>query len=152
MKRLREKTQDSALMANRMFFNRGAVLPPTGRFFISFVRLFLFISFVLSFSSSELKLHEAFVNQSQEFYDSVPQKLSNDSAANVKLINEWVRSKTQSRITELVDSLDDSCEFVLLNAVYFIGQFLVFTFTWICSVVTDTFRVNTTSRVCIRSV
>ncbi|KAF4072707.1 hypothetical protein AMELA_G00266010 [Ameiurus melas] len=92
MKRLSSKTKQSLLIANHIFFNPG------------------------------LKLQEAFINQSKEFYDSVPQKLTNDSARNVKLINSWVANHTQNRITELVDSVDESIEFILLNAVYFIGK------------------------------
>ncbi|TUD19549.1 Plasma protease C1 inhibitor [Bagarius yarrelli] len=90
MKKLTNKMKSSVLVANQMLFR------------------------------PELQIHEAFINQSQKFYDSVPQKLTNDSAANVKLINDWVASKTQSRITTLVDSVDGSVEFLLLNAVYFI--------------------------------
>ncbi|XP_047656208.1 plasma protease C1 inhibitor [Tachysurus fulvidraco] len=92
MKKLSSRMKDSLLIANQMLFH------------------------------PELKLREAFINQTQEFYDSVPQKLTNDSAANVKLINTWVADKTQNRVTELVDSLDSSVNIILLNAVYFIGK------------------------------
>ncbi|KAF5880104.1 plasma protease C1 inhibitor-like, partial [Clarias magur] len=92
MNKLRSRMKDSILIANQMFFQR------------------------------ELKLHEAFVNQTQEFYDFTPQKLTNDSEADVKMINSWVSSQTQGRIPELVDFLDESTEFVLLSAVYFIGK------------------------------
>ncbi|KAK3540058.1 hypothetical protein QTP70_025374 [Hemibagrus guttatus] len=92
MKRLSSRMKDSVLIANQMLFK------------------------------AELKLREAFVNKTQEFYNSVPQKLTNDSEANVKLINTWVASKTQNRITNLVESVDPSAEFILLNAVYFIGK------------------------------
>ncbi|MCI4380476.1 hypothetical protein PGIGA_G00240420 [Pangasianodon gigas] len=92
MKKLNNKMKDSILVASQMFFNQ------------------------------KLKLQEAFVNQSQEFYDSVPQKLTNNSETNLKLINDWVASKSQNRITGLVDFLDESTEIILLNAVYFIGK------------------------------
>lgn len=87
---------------------------------------FFLFHFLLLLSFSELKLHEAFISQSKEFYDSVPKKLTNDSAANVKLVNSWVANFTQNRIPELVDSVDESIEFILLNAVYFIGQWPCF--------------------------
>ncbi|XP_058246050.1 plasma protease C1 inhibitor [Hemibagrus wyckioides] len=92
MKKLSSRMKDSVLIANQMLVN------------------------------PELKFHEAYINQTREFYDSVPQKLTNDSEANVKLINSWVASKTQNRITKLVESVDPSAEFILLNAVYFIGK------------------------------
>ncbi|XP_062855555.1 plasma protease C1 inhibitor [Trichomycterus rosablanca] len=92
MKKLKDETKDSILIANQMFYN------------------------------PVLTINQAFINQSQEFYDSVPEKLTNSSEANVKMINDWVAAKTQNRITELVESMDNSAEFILLNAVYFIGK------------------------------
>ncbi|KAM9476169.1 plasma protease C1 inhibitor isoform 1-T1 [Clarias gariepinus] len=92
MKKLRSKMKESILITNQMFYHR------------------------------ELKLREAFVNQTQEFYDFTPQKLTSDSEANVRMINNWVSSQTENRIPELVDFFDESTEFVLLNAVYFMGQ------------------------------
>jgi len=70
----------------------------------------------------EQQLGEAFINQSLEFYDAMPQKLTNDSDLNVKLINEWVADKTNKKITELITDVDHSTSFVLLNAVYFNGK------------------------------
>lgn len=64
-------------------------------------------------------LGEAFINQSLEFYDSVPQNLTSDSDLNAKLINKWVEEKTHGKITHLVDEVDPSTMFVLVNAVYF---------------------------------
>ncbi|XP_017541560.1 plasma protease C1 inhibitor [Pygocentrus nattereri] len=92
MKQMREETKESMMMANQMFFNPKHVLG------------------------------EAFVNQSLEFYETVPEKLTDSGEANVKMINEWVERKTQSKIKKLVDFMDSSSEFVLLNAVYFIGK------------------------------
>ncbi|KAF4110209.1 plasma protease C1 inhibitor [Onychostoma macrolepis] len=74
------------------------------------------------FYSPERQLGEAFVNQSKEFYDVVPEKLTNDSNQNVILINQWVAKKTNKKITELIDYLDDTTSFILLNAVYFNGK------------------------------
>lgn len=121
-------TKDSVLIASQMFFNQGtACLKPHHENIIHFFSLhFPPLILLLLLPSSDLKLHEAFVNQSQEFYNAVPQKLTNDSEVNVKMINNWVASKTQNQITELVDHFDESNEFILLNAVYFIGQ-------WPCS-------------------
>lgn len=74
------------------------------------------------FYSPEQQLGEAFVNQSQEFYDAVPEKLTNDSNQNVLLINQWVAKKTNKKIPELIDYVDPATSFVLLNAVYFNGK------------------------------
>ncbi|XP_030631071.1 plasma protease C1 inhibitor [Chanos chanos] len=72
--------------------------------------------------SSEHRLGEAFINQSQEFYSAAPEKLTNDSEKNVKMINDWVAEKTNSKITHLVDSVAPDTQLLLLNAVYFNGK------------------------------
>lgn len=92
----------------------------------SFIPLHFPFLLLILLSSSEFKLREAFINQSQEFYESTPQNLTSDPEANVKLVNDWVATKTQNRIKKLVDSLDESADLVLLNAVYFIGQWPCF--------------------------
>ncbi|KAI7798120.1 plasma protease C1 inhibitor precursor, partial [Triplophysa rosa] len=89
MKRLKQVTKNSLSMASTIYY------------------------------SPEETLGEAFINQSLEFYDAVPQMLTNDSNQNVKLINKWVAEKTNEKITHLVDEVDPSSLFVLLNAVYF---------------------------------
>ncbi|XP_051964810.1 plasma protease C1 inhibitor-like [Xyrauchen texanus] len=78
------------------------------------------------FYSPEQRMAEAFINQSLEFYDAKPQKLTNDSNLNVNLINNWVADKTNHKITELVDEVDPSTMFVLINAVYFNGKWKMF--------------------------
>ncbi|XP_016402871.1 plasma protease C1 inhibitor-like, partial [Sinocyclocheilus rhinocerous] len=70
----------------------------------------------------EQQLGEFFVNQSLEFYDAVPEKLTNDSNQNMELINQWVAQNTNKKITELIDYVDPATSFVLLNAVYFNGK------------------------------
>ncbi|KAL7884492.1 hypothetical protein AOLI_G00072620 [Acnodon oligacanthus] len=92
MKQMREETKESMLMANQIFFN------------------------------PKYALGEAFVNQSLEFYETVPEKLTDNSEANMKMINDWVAKKTQKKIKKLVESMDSSSEFILLNAVHFIGK------------------------------
>ncbi|XP_067270303.1 plasma protease C1 inhibitor [Pseudorasbora parva] len=74
------------------------------------------------FYSPAQQLGESFINQSLEFYDAIPQKLTNDSDLNVKLINDWVADKTNKKITDLIEEVDSSTSFVLLNAVYFNGK------------------------------
>ncbi|KAL6459395.1 hypothetical protein MHYP_G00328670 [Metynnis hypsauchen] len=92
MKQMREETKESMLMANQMFFN------------------------------PKHALGEVFVNQSLEFYETVPEKLTDSNEANVKMINDWVEKKTHKKIKNLVEFMDSSSEFVLLNAVHFIGK------------------------------
>ncbi|KAJ8281296.1 hypothetical protein GJAV_G00065920 [Gymnothorax javanicus] len=74
------------------------------------------------FHSHEFTLNEIFINQSQLFYGAVPQKLTNDSEQNVKMINQWVAENTNNRITDMVDSVSPNVLLMLLNTVYFNGK------------------------------
>ncbi len=41
---------------------------------------------------------------------------------NVKQVNDWVNEKTHGKISEIISKLDDEILFILLNAVYFKGE------------------------------
>ncbi|XP_064880169.1 plasma protease C1 inhibitor-like [Oncorhynchus nerka] len=60
--------------------------------------------------------------QSMQFYDADPVKFTNSSEVNVEMINSWVAKQRNNKIKELVDSVPAHTELVLLNAVYFNGQ------------------------------
>lgn len=77
------------------------------------------------YHSPELQLSQMFINQSQLFYDAVPEKLTNDSDSNARLINEWVAGKTNDMIKDLVDSVSSDTLLMLLNTVYFNGKWKV---------------------------
>ncbi|XP_026881679.2 plasma protease C1 inhibitor [Electrophorus electricus] len=92
MKKMKDETRGSMLMAYQMFYN------------------------------PKQELRESFVNQSVEFYDTVPEKLTNSSERNVKMVNDWVASKTQNKITMLMESVEPDTQLIILNTVYFIGK------------------------------
>ncbi|XP_061103031.1 plasma protease C1 inhibitor [Conger conger] len=77
------------------------------------------------YHSPEFKLNQIFINQSQLFYDAVPEKLTNDSERNAKMINDWVADKTNNKITDLMDSVSPTTILMLLNTVYFNGKWKV---------------------------
>ncbi|KAK1150590.1 plasma protease C1 inhibitor-like isoform X1, partial [Acipenser oxyrinchus oxyrinchus] len=68
-----------------------------------------------------LELQEFFKDQSKEFYGEGPQLLTNDSEANVRMVNEWVAEHTEHKITRLVDDVPATTELLLLNAIYYQG-------------------------------
>ncbi|KAM4846904.1 plasma protease C1 inhibitor [Thomomys bottae] len=70
------------------------------------------------FHSPDLAIRDTFVNISQSLYGSSPRVLSNDSDANLELINTWVAENTNHKISQLLDSLPSDTRLVLLNAVY----------------------------------
>ncbi|XP_023835346.1 plasma protease C1 inhibitor [Salvelinus sp. IW2-2015] len=92
MKKLKLKLQDTLKMASQIYYNPN------------------------------MKLSESFTNQSMQFYDADPVKLTNSSEVNVEMINSWVAKQTNNKIKELVDSVPAHTELLLLNAVFFNGQ------------------------------
>ncbi|XP_020343041.1 plasma protease C1 inhibitor isoform X1 [Oncorhynchus kisutch] len=92
MKKLKLKLQDTLKMASQIYYNPN------------------------------MKVSESFTNQSMQFYDADPVKLTNSSEVNVEMINSWVAKQTNNKIKELVDSVPAHTELLLLNAVYFNGQ------------------------------
>ncbi|XP_041095388.1 uncharacterized protein LOC121307277 isoform X1 [Polyodon spathula] len=72
-----------------------------------------------------LELQELFKNQSKEFYGAWPQLLSNDSEANVRLVNDWVAKHTEDKIKHLLDDVPATTELLLLNAIYYQGKWKI---------------------------
>ncbi|XP_012353518.1 plasma protease C1 inhibitor isoform X1 [Nomascus leucogenys] len=70
------------------------------------------------FHSPDLAIRDTFVNASRTLYSSSPRVLSNNSDANLELINTWVAKNTNNKISRLLDSLPSDTRLVLLNAIY----------------------------------
>uniref|UniRef100_A0A8D2D6B1 Plasma protease C1 inhibitor n=1 Tax=Sciurus vulgaris TaxID=55149 RepID=A0A8D2D6B1_SCIVU len=70
------------------------------------------------FHSPDLAIKDIFVSTSQSLYGSSPRVLSNDSHANLELINNWVAENTNHKISQLLNSLPSDTRLVLLNAIY----------------------------------
>ncbi|XP_029949045.1 plasma protease C1 inhibitor [Salarias fasciatus] len=92
MKKLREKLSGSLQMASQIYYN------------------------------PQMNLSESFTNQSIQFYDSEPTKLLASGEESARMINTWVASKTNNKITQLVESVSPDAQLILLNAVSFSGQ------------------------------
>ncbi|CAH2267161.1 antichymotrypsin-2-like isoform X3 [Pararge aegeria] len=70
-------------------------------------------------------LNEQLKNDAIKVFDAGLEKLNFDNgAAAAKLINQWVESKTNNKIKELLtsDCLNEDTRLVLVNALYFKGQ------------------------------
>jgi len=64
----------------------------------------------------------AFVQTNQTYYDALVKGLNfNDAAGSKNTINSWVKEKTQSKIEEIVDDINDNHVMFLINAIYFKG-------------------------------
>ncbi|KAK7929003.1 hypothetical protein WMY93_005398 [Mugilogobius chulae] len=95
MKRLRENLSHSVEIASQIYFN------------------------------TQFDLSKSFLKQSAEFYDSEPVKLKENSEENVQIINSWVAEKTKNKITELVKSVSEQTQLMLLSAVSFNGMWII---------------------------
>ncbi|XP_043940033.1 plasma protease C1 inhibitor [Protopterus annectens] len=78
-----------------------------------------FLSASQIFIHPDMKLYESFLEQSDFYYGIRPQKLTNDSAKNVQMVNNWISEYTNHKIPELVDDVSPDVQMILLNAVYF---------------------------------
>lgn len=73
-----------------------------------------------------MTLNQFFSEQSVNFYGAEPTRLLETGEANANMINSWVANKTNNHIKELVDFVSPLTQLVLLNAVSFRGQCVVF--------------------------
>ena len=64
----------------------------------------------------------AFVEDSQEFYQAQVTNLDFADAKSKNIINNWVKEKTNSKITKIVDSISPEDLLFLINAIYFKGN------------------------------
>lgn len=77
------------------------------------------------YAKSGYKLKAAFGDVAKSaFYSEVEQVNFSDKANAAKAINSWVENKTKEKIKDLIspDSLDDLTRLVLVNAIYFKGN------------------------------
>lgn len=71
-----------------------------------------------------LEFKDAFVKTNKEAYDAEIARAKFGEASAVEQINSWVRAKTHEKIPQIVSELDDQTAAVLLNAIYFKGQWI----------------------------
>ncbi len=79
------------------------------------------------YSKSELNLNEEFMNNLSKYFESEMQQINfNNPYETVQLINEWVASKTNNKVNNLIDiSIFSSInKLFLVNASFFKGKWL----------------------------
>lgn len=62
-----------------------------------------------------------FITMNQDFYDAQVTSMDFGSPGAVDIINNWVASKTNNRIPEIIDEIDPYTVMFLINAIYFKG-------------------------------
>lgn len=64
----------------------------------------------------------AFLTTNQTFFNAEVKSLDFTSASAPNTINDWVKDKTQQKITKIIDSIPDNMVMYLINALYFKGS------------------------------
>lgn len=71
---------------------------------------------------SGVNIRSEFVNANKNYYGAEVNALDFSDPAAVPLINVWVKKNTQGKIDKLIDQLDPASTMVLVDAVYFKGD------------------------------
>lgn len=70
-------------------------------------------------------LRSEFLQRNATFYDATAEQLDFAAPESVDVINEWVSRRTEGLIDNLVDRLEDDLVLLLINTVYFKGEWTV---------------------------
>ena len=73
------------------------------------------------FYADIMEVKPGFLDVNKNVYDAEVERLDFSSPAAVETINNWVASKTNDKITKIIEQLDPLDRMVLLNAIYFNG-------------------------------
>uniref|UniRef100_M3YYS1 Serpin B7 n=1 Tax=Mustela putorius furo TaxID=9669 RepID=M3YYS1_MUSPF len=78
------------------------------------------------YGTKAMVFHQQYLTCSKKFYQAIPQTVDFEQSPEEtrKTINAWVESKTNGKVTNLFGkgTIDPSCVMVLVNAIYFKGQ------------------------------
>ena len=64
----------------------------------------------------------SFLQVNQDFYQSQVRKIDFSHPESLKIINNWVKDKTEGKIEKIIQELNSNDVMVLLNAIYFKGN------------------------------
>lgn len=74
------------------------------------------------FVDASFKVNPAYIDKCRKYYSAEARSLPFASPSSLSQINSWCSSKTNGRIPTILDRLDESQALVLINAVYFKGD------------------------------
>lgn len=74
------------------------------------------------FMHQQFQAEKVFVDQLKMFFDASIKSVDfNDTKGTIDLINEYIKSKTQGKITKAVSALDAMVRLMLINTIFFQG-------------------------------
>ncbi|NET79526.1 MULTISPECIES: serpin family protein [Okeania] len=69
-----------------------------------------------------ISFYPSFIQVNQDFYQSQVREIDFDDPESLKIINNWVKDKTEGKIDQIIQKLEPEDVMVLLNAIYFQGN------------------------------
>lgn len=75
------------------------------------------------FTRQEFVVEKTFEDQIKMFFDADIKSVDfSDSKGSIKFINEYIKQKTEDRVTEMISSLDAQTQLMLINTIFFQGK------------------------------
>jgi serpin B len=70
----------------------------------------------------QLNVKQAFITDLKKWYNSEARNIDVTDPNAVGIVNDWIASKTQDKITDMLDKFDSGAAMLLINAIYFNGK------------------------------
>ncbi|XP_051891596.1 pigment epithelium-derived factor-like [Pristis pectinata] len=74
------------------------------------------------YGKKRLRMRAAFMNQVSQFYGFRPKAVTGNVQQDVQSINQWVRSQTGGKISQVISSMPAALSLLLLSAAHYKGQ------------------------------
>jgi len=71
-----------------------------------------------------LTFEQSFLDVNKNYFDAAVQGLNFNDPASVDIINNWVKEKTNGKITNIINNIPPAIVMYLINAIYFKGTWL----------------------------
>ncbi|XP_072221539.1 protein Z-dependent protease inhibitor [Leuresthes tenuis] len=74
------------------------------------------------FLQQQFEVEKAFEDKMKTFFHADVRTVDfTDTEGSISLINEYIKQKTKNRVTEMISSLDDTTQLLLINTIFFQG-------------------------------
>lgn len=75
------------------------------------------------FIREQFEIKEAFEDKMRTFFQAEVKTVDfTDTKASISYINEYIRQKTEDKITEMISTLDETTQLLLINSIFFRGK------------------------------
>ncbi len=75
------------------------------------------------FMNPQFEATKIFEDQIKEFFDADIKRVNfSDTEGSITVINEYIKQKTQDKVTEMISALDETTKLMLINTIFFQGR------------------------------